>query len=74
MSAPVTLYSPDGKRTREIAAIDASGWIQAGWSVTPVSAQPIVDSITETDIPAPVTQATTKAKKNDISRDSVSEG
>ncbi|MEH1790827.1 MAG: hypothetical protein V7L23_35990 [Nostoc sp.] len=35
MSAPVTLYSPDGKRTREIAAIDAPGWIRAGWLKEP---------------------------------------
>lgn len=35
MSAPVTLYSPDGKRTREIAAIDAPGWISAGWLTSP---------------------------------------
>ncbi|MEH2148622.1 hypothetical protein [Nostoc sp.] len=73
MSAPVTLYSPDGKRTREIAAIDAPGWIQAGWSVTPILPQIVVDSIAETDAPASVTQATTRAKRNDVPRDSVPE-
>lgn len=31
---PITLYSQDGK-SRSIPAIDASGWINAGWQLTP---------------------------------------
>lgn len=70
MSAPVTLYSPDGKRSREIAAIDAPGWIQAGWSVSPVLIQP---AVIEVEAPA-LLLATTRAKKNnDVSRDGVPE-
>jgi hypothetical protein len=79
MSAPVTLYSPDGKRSREIAAIDAPGWIKSGWSATPVSIQPVIASVAQTElqeelIPAtpPVPQAT-KSKRNDVPRDGVPE-
>ncbi|MEH1828260.1 MAG: hypothetical protein V7L22_23485 [Nostoc sp.] len=66
MSAPVTLYSPDGKRTREIAAIDAPGWIRAGWlsqppvippvALTPVSEpeeSPVVLPVTQTPVSEP---------------------
>ncbi|MHC5779301.1 hypothetical protein [Nostoc sp.] len=35
MSVPVTLYSPDGVRSRQIAAIDAPGWIGKGWLKEP---------------------------------------
>ncbi|QLE47819.1 hypothetical protein FD724_07215 [Nostoc sp. C057] len=49
MSASITLYSPDGKRTREIAAIDAPGWIQAGWLREP----PVILPVIPTPVPTP---------------------
>ncbi|MEH2201165.1 hypothetical protein [Nostoc sp.] len=73
MSAPITLYSPDGNRTREIAAIDAPGWIQLGWSISPVV---VADASVEVALepePAPEPQPQTKSKRNDVSRDSVPE-
>lgn len=85
MSAPVTLYSPDGKRTREIAAIDAPGWIRAGWLFEPpVLVQSVAAPDSEAEdlhepvptilVPDPVAQSTTKSKRNDVPRDGVSEG
>ncbi|MEH1821523.1 MAG: hypothetical protein V7L31_20990 [Nostoc sp.] len=73
MSAPVTLYSPDGGRAREIAAIDAPGWIQAGWSKSPVlaTATPVVVALESEPAPEPQPQA--KSKRNDVSRDGVPE-
>jgi hypothetical protein len=41
-SDPVILYSPDGKRQKRIASVDAMGWINSGWSLTPVA----IDEIT----------------------------
>ncbi|QLE42267.1 hypothetical protein FD723_18785 [Nostoc sp. C052] len=84
MSAPVTLYSPDGKRTREIAAIDSPGWIQAGWSKSPVVVaatpaevaslpEPTPVEIASLPEPTPAAQPQTKYKRNDISRDGVPE-
>ena len=39
---PVILYSPDGIRQKRIASVDAAGWINSGWSLTPV----VIDEIT----------------------------
>jgi hypothetical protein len=39
---PVILYSPDGIRQKRIASVDAMGWINSGWSLTPV----VIDEIT----------------------------
>jgi hypothetical protein len=50
MSVPVTLYSPDGKRSRQIAAIDAPGWIRAGWLKDPPV---ILLAVTPTPEPEP---------------------
>lgn len=36
MLDPIVLYSPDGKTTKSIPAIDAAGWINAGWATSPV--------------------------------------
>lgn len=35
-SDPVVLFSPDGRRSKRFAAIDAPGWMKAGWSLTPI--------------------------------------
>ncbi|BBD69542.1 hypothetical protein NIES4072_31250 [Nostoc commune NIES-4072] len=74
MSQPVTLYSPDGKRSREIAAIDAPGWIRAGWTEAPVTISPVVSPLVEVLSPAtPAVEPTQKAKRNDVSRNAVPE-
>lgn len=69
MSQPVTLYSPDGKRTREIAAIDAPGWIKAGWSKTlalmPTPEEPVAPATEPIQIKA--------TKRNDVPRNAVPE-
>jgi hypothetical protein len=79
MSQPVTLYSPDGRRSREIAAIDAPGWIGAGWSTSPVALLAEATKTTplapiEAQEPAaPTVETVSKAKKNDVPRNAVSE-
>ncbi|MEH2393697.1 MAG: hypothetical protein V7K21_19220 [Nostoc sp.] len=77
MSAPVTLYSPDGKRSREIAAVDAPGWIRNGWSATPVviplicPEPPLVETLSPV---VAVAEPTPKqAKRNDIPRNAIPE-
>ncbi|QKQ75580.1 hypothetical protein [Nostoc sp. TCL240-02] len=75
MSQPITLYSPDGDRTREIAAIDAPGWIQAGWSTSPVVVAAIPAKVAlEPEVVTVPEQSQTKSKRNnDVPRDGVSE-
>ncbi|MBN3951925.1 MAG: hypothetical protein HWQ38_37865 [Nostoc sp. NMS7] len=57
MSVPVTLYSPDGKRDRQIAAIDAPGWIGKGWlKEPPIILPPVVPTLASTPVPVPEPQ------------------
>lgn len=54
-SDPVVLFSPDGRRSKRFAAIDAPGWLSAGWSLAPIE-KPMLekkDSIELTLSPSP---------------------
>ncbi|MEH1902516.1 MAG: hypothetical protein V7L04_14125 [Nostoc sp.] len=77
MSQPVTLYSPDGVRSREIAAVDAPGWIKAGWSIEPVAIPPATPPLEEKQelvVPAVYIEPIAKTtKRNDVPRNAIPE-
>lgn len=64
MLDPIILYSPDGQKPKSIAAIDAPGWIAAGWTTEQSSPVPTEAGETPLEEPPLSHPQTTRKVKN----------